>query len=79
VRGREHGQGRIALVGRKRGGGPVSKKTLFSFLFSNSNFCYIPKFKILEFKMTFSRFDPKTKVVQNLILYNIALGYILKF
>jgi hypothetical protein len=29
--------------------------------------------------MAFSRFDPKTKVVQNLILYNIALGHILKF
>jgi hypothetical protein len=29
--------------------------------------------------MTFSRLDPKTKVVQNLILYNIALGHILKF
>jgi hypothetical protein len=29
--------------------------------------------------MAFSRLDPKTKVVQNLILYNIALGHILKF
>jgi hypothetical protein len=29
--------------------------------------------------MAFSRVDPKTKVVQNLILYNIALGHILKF
>jgi hypothetical protein len=29
--------------------------------------------------MTSSKLDPKTKVVQNLILYNIALGHILKF
>jgi hypothetical protein len=29
--------------------------------------------------MAFSKLDPKTKVVQNLILYNIALGHILKF
>jgi hypothetical protein len=29
--------------------------------------------------MVFSRLDPKTKVVPNLILYNIALGHILKF
>jgi hypothetical protein len=30
-------------------------------------------------KKTFSKLDPKTKVVQNLILYNIAVGHILKF
>jgi hypothetical protein len=29
--------------------------------------------------MAFSKLDPKTKVVQTLILYNIALGHILKF
>jgi hypothetical protein len=29
--------------------------------------------------MAFSRFHLKTKVVENLILYNIALGHILKF
>jgi hypothetical protein len=29
--------------------------------------------------MAFSRLDPKTKVVQNLILYNIVLGHFLKF
>jgi hypothetical protein len=29
--------------------------------------------------MIFSKLDPKTKVVQNLILYNIALDHILKF
>jgi hypothetical protein len=29
--------------------------------------------------MAFSRFDPKIKVVPNLILYNIDLGDILKF
>jgi hypothetical protein len=30
-------------------------------------------------KNSFLGHDPKTKVVQNFILYNIALGYILKF
>jgi hypothetical protein len=29
--------------------------------------------------MVFSKLDPKTKVVQNLILYNIDLGHHLKF
>jgi hypothetical protein len=29
--------------------------------------------------MAFSRLDPKIEVVQNLILYDIALGHILKF
>jgi hypothetical protein len=29
--------------------------------------------------MAFSKLGPETKVVQNLILYNIALGHILKF
>jgi hypothetical protein len=29
--------------------------------------------------MAFSRLDPKIEVVQNLILYNFALGYILNF
>jgi hypothetical protein len=29
--------------------------------------------------MAFSKLDPKTKVVLNLIHYNIALGLILKF
>jgi hypothetical protein len=33
----------------------------------------------LKWKRAFSKLDPKTKVVQNLILYNIALGHILKF
>jgi hypothetical protein len=30
-------------------------------------------------KKAFSKLDPKTKVVQDLILYNIALGHLLKF
>jgi hypothetical protein len=33
----------------------------------------------LSWKKAFSKVDLKTKVVQNLILYNIALGHILKF
>jgi hypothetical protein len=30
-------------------------------------------------KIAFSRLDPKIEVVQNLIIYNFALGHILKF
>jgi hypothetical protein len=30
-------------------------------------------------KKAFLKVDPKTKVVQNLILYNFYLGYFLKF
>jgi hypothetical protein len=30
-------------------------------------------------KLAFSRLDPKIEVVQNLILYNFALGHTLKF
>jgi hypothetical protein len=33
----------------------------------------------LKWKKAFLKLDPKTKVVQDLILYNIALGHILKF
>jgi hypothetical protein len=33
----------------------------------------------LKWKKEFSKLDPKIKVVQNLILYNIALGHNLKF
>jgi hypothetical protein len=33
----------------------------------------------LKKKKAFSKVDPKTKVVQNLILYNFALKHILKF
>jgi hypothetical protein len=68
------GPGRLAELGRKRGGGPVSPKFPFSFIdpipipdFQN---CF--KFEFLKMKKTFSRVDPKTKVVQNLILYNFA-------
>jgi hypothetical protein len=79
--GRERGEegGPASLLGEKRGRGPKPKENHFSFPFSNSKFCYSPKFKFLELKMAFLRFDLKTKVVQNLILYNIALGHILKF
>jgi hypothetical protein len=33
----------------------------------------------LKKKKAFSKVDPKTKVVQNLILYDFALGHFLKF
>jgi hypothetical protein len=51
----------------------------FSFLFSNSRISKPFQFQILKKKKTFSKVDLKTKVVQNLILYNFALGHTLKF
>jgi hypothetical protein len=39
---------------------------------------FLGKISFLGKKNSFSQVDPKT-VVQNFILYNIALGYILKF
>jgi hypothetical protein len=66
------GPGRLAELGRKRGGGPVSPKFHFSFLNQILDFQNYFKFEFLKMKKTFSRVDPKTKVVQNLILYNFA-------
>jgi hypothetical protein len=52
-----------------------------AFSFSNLIFRNSKPFqiRILKKKNAFSRFDPKIEVVQNLILYNFALGHILKF
>jgi hypothetical protein len=55
--------------------GPVRKEKPFSLYFSINSL----KSPILSIKNSFLKVDPKTKVVQNLILYNIALGHILKF
>jgi hypothetical protein len=66
-------------VGREAGRRPVKPEIPFSFQISNSRISKLVQFQILKKKKAFSRFDPKIEVVQNLILYNFALGYILKF
>jgi hypothetical protein len=53
---------------RREARGPVRKEKPFSLYFSINN----PKSLILSIKNSFSKVDPKTKVVQYLILYNIA-------
>jgi hypothetical protein len=55
---------------RREARGPERKEKPFS-LYSSIN---SPKSPILSIKILFLKDDPKTKVVQNLILYNIALG-----
>jgi hypothetical protein len=69
------GAGRLREVGRKGSGGPFWKIKIFFFIFFNNS----PKSPIFSTKKSFSKGDPKIKVVQNFILYNIVLGYILKF
>jgi hypothetical protein len=63
-------------LGQEVGRRPVkARKFIFSFFFYANN----PQNPILSTKVPFSQVDPKTKVIQNFILYNITLGYILKF
>jgi hypothetical protein len=62
-------------VGRR----PVKPETAFSFSNLVSRIYKLSQIRILKNKKAFSRFDPKIEVVQNLILYNFALGHILKF
>jgi hypothetical protein len=71
--------GRLSELGRKRGGGPVNPRRLFLLYFQFLEFLNQSNLNFKEEKKAFSRFDPKIKVVQNLILYNFALGHILKF
>jgi hypothetical protein len=66
------GPGWLAELGRKLGGGLISSKFPFSFINPILDFQNCFKFKFLKMKKAFSRVDPKTKVVQNLILYNFA-------
>jgi hypothetical protein len=67
--------GQLGQLGHKGGCGPNTKRKCFFFTFSNKQ----PQNFLFEQENSFSQVDPKTKVVQNFILYNIALGYILKF
>jgi hypothetical protein len=66
-------------AGPEAGRRPVKLEKSFFFSISNLNFANSHKFKFFELKMEFSRLDPKIEVVQNLILYNFALGHILNF
>jgi hypothetical protein len=69
------GPGRLRKRARSEARGPKRRRKHFSFYFSTKQ----PKKFFLSKKNSFLGHDPKTKVVQNFILYNIALGYILKF
>jgi hypothetical protein len=67
--------GRLGKLGQKRRRNPNSKNKMpFLFFFKQT----APKF-LFEQENSFLGFGAKIKVAQNLILYNIALGYILKF
>jgi hypothetical protein len=66
---------RLAGGPRSEARGPTQKKFHFLFLFQSTTY----KSSFLSNQKSFSQVDPKTKVVQNFILYNLALGYILKF
>jgi hypothetical protein len=79
---RQAGEKRVGLVwpvGPERRPGLLTQNKIFLFQKSISKFSTQSKFQILEEKMTFSKVDRKTKVVQNLILYNFELGHSLKF
>jgi hypothetical protein len=74
-RRRRRGLGQLPCLAEKGGGRPRKRRKDFSFYFSTKQ----PQKFIFEQKNSFLGHDPKTKVVQNFILYNITLGYILKF
>jgi hypothetical protein len=65
-------------VGQKGGGGPKGEEIHFLFINKISRFSTLIQIQILKMKKTFSQFAPKTKVVQNLILYNFHLGHFSK-
>jgi hypothetical protein len=74
--GRRAGGSRLALAGRPKVERMAGKQRKpFSFLISNPNFPKQSQIQNLKWKMAFSKLDPKTKVVQNLIFYNISLGH----
>jgi hypothetical protein len=77
-RGR-NGPGWLGQLGQKGGAGLLTQNKIFLFQKSISRFSTQSQFQILEEKIAFSKVDPNTKVVQNLILYNFDLGHSLKF
>jgi hypothetical protein len=60
------------------GGGPKGEEILFLFVNKISRFFTLIQIQILKMKKAFSQVVPKTKVVQNLILYNFHLGHFSK-
>jgi hypothetical protein len=62
-------------VGRR----PDKAENSFFFYKSNSRFSKSFQIQIFKMKKAFSKVDPKTKVVQNLILYNFDLRRFLNF
>jgi hypothetical protein len=71
--------GLASAAGQEAGRRPVKPKFHFSFINQIPDFLHRPKFKFLRRKKAFSKVDLKTKVAQNLILYNFDLGHFLKF
>jgi hypothetical protein len=58
------GRGWVACAGGLKGRRwPSNAKTAFSFIFSNPNLTKQSQIQNLEWKMAFSKLDPKTKVV----------------
>jgi hypothetical protein len=73
------GRGPASAVGPEMGRRPVKVRNRFSFLNKISDFYNLILIQILKMKKTFSQIAPKTKVVQNFILYNFHLGHFSKF
>jgi hypothetical protein len=67
--------GRFGDEPEREAGGPLTKEKDFSLIFVINS----PKSPILSTKNLFSKGDSKIEVVQNFILYNLALGFMLKF
>jgi hypothetical protein len=63
----------------KGGGGPKGEEIRFLFINKISRFSKLIQIHILKMKKAFSQVVPRTKVVQNLILYNFHLGHFSKF
>jgi hypothetical protein len=59
-------------VGREAGRRPSKAENSIFFYKKISRFSKSFQIQILKMKKAFSKVDPKTKVVQNLILYNFA-------
>jgi hypothetical protein len=70
--GRARGLGCLAELGQKQSAGLVSREIPFLFPNLISRNSRLNQIQILKKKKAFSKVDPKTKVIQNLILYNFA-------
>jgi hypothetical protein len=72
-------RGPASVIGPEVGRQPVKVRNHFSFLNKILDFYNLIQIQILKMKKRFLQVAPKTKVVQNLILYNFHLGHFLKF